>query len=198
MKLFMQEHFHRRNLPHLYFSDGFYFITYRLNNSLPLSKLKEIVSNQFVNWTHEKFFHLFEKYDRLLNSNELNVNYLVQDEITDICKQTLHYPNGKEYRLICYCIMPNHIHLVFELLTGNKGISKIMQSIKRISARKCNLKLNLTGNFWQDESYDRWIRDDKELYFTIRYVLLNPVTAGLVDNWQDWLGTYCNPNYIIL
>jgi REP element-mobilizing transposase RayT len=194
----MQEHFHRRNLPHLYFSDGFYFITYRLNNSLPVDKIKQMLSNGFEKWEFEKFFRLFEKYDKLLNSNEFNINYLLQDEIADICSQTLHYPDGTEYRLICYCIMPNHIHLVFELLPGNKGISKIMQSIKRISARKCNLELNLTGNFWQDESYDRWIRDEKELYYVIRYVLLNPVTAGFEDNWQDWKNTYCNSNYIIL
>ena len=75
--------------------------------------------------------------------------------------------------------MPNHIHLVFELLSKNKSVSKIMQSIKRISARKSNVILHRKGKFWQDESYDRLVRDDKELYFVIKYVLMNPVNARL-------------------
>jgi hypothetical protein len=73
-----------------------------------------------------------------------------------------------------------------------------MQSIKRISGRKCNLVLNRNGKFWQDESYDRLVRDDKELYFIIQYVLMNPVNAGLVENWNDWKYTYCQPNYVVL
>jgi len=94
--------------------------------------------------------------------------------------------------------MPNHIHIVFELIEGNRGISKIMQSIKRISARKSNQILNRTGKFWQDESYDRLVRDDKELYFIIQYVLMNPVNAGFVDNWSDWKHTFCKPEYVVL
>ena len=73
-----------------------------------------------------------------------------------------------------------------------------MQSIKRISARDCNKYLNRSSAFWQDESFDRWVRDEKELYFVIKYVLLNPVNAGLVKNWDEWKYSYCNPNYLIL
>ncbi len=73
-----------------------------------------------------------------------------------------------------------------------------MQSIKRISARKANSKLERSGKFWQDESFDRLIRDDKELFNTIKYVLMNPVNAGLVDDWEKWGCTYCHPNYLAL
>jgi len=94
--------------------------------------------------------------------------------------------------------MPNHIHLVFKLLSENKSISRIMQSIKRTSARKSNMILNRAGKFWQDESYDRLVRDDKELYFIIKYVLMNPVNAGLTNNWNSWEYSYCDPNYLVL
>ena len=94
--------------------------------------------------------------------------------------------------------MPNHIHLVFKLLKSNRGISKIMQGIKGVSAIKCNELLKRKGKFWQDESYDRLIRDEVELYFIIRYVLLNPVKAGLIDDWNEWKYTFCHPDYVIL
>jgi len=92
--------------------------------------------------------------------------------------------------------MSNHVHVVFELLENNKGISKIMQSIKRISARKSNEILHRSGTFWQDESFDRLIRNEKEFYKILRYVLMNPVKAGLVTHWKDWKNSYCHPEFI--
>ncbi len=196
----LKKSFHHRNLPHLYFNEGIYFITYRLANSLPSQKVAEIKNYISNSNQHEdvKFRRLLKKYDAILDSGQYGNKHLANPEIAEICKQSLHYPDGKEYKLICYCIMPNHIHLVFELLEKNKGVSKIMQSIKRISARKSNLILNRTGKFWQDESYDRLVRDDKELYFLIKYVLMNPVGAGLVKNWNVWKHTYIRPGYEVL
>jgi REP element-mobilizing transposase RayT len=151
-----------------------------------------------LNWDHEKFKTQFIEYDKALDLGNHCENYLKQNAFADICKNTIHYPDGKDYKLISYCIMPNHIHLIFDLLPENKGIGKIMQSVKGISAKQCNLLLGRKGNFWQDESYDRWIRDDKELFYFIRYILLNPVNAGLVKDWKEWEYTFCKPSYLVL
>ncbi len=196
----IDKHFHRRNLPHLYFIGGTYFITYRLADSLPKEKIIEITKaiENDLNNSVEDFERLLKKYDALLDNGLYGSKHLIDPRVAEICKYSLHYLDGKDYKLICYCIMLNHIHLVFELIEGNKGISKIMQSLKRTSARKCNLVLNRNGKFWQDESYDRLVRDDKELYFIIQYVLMNPVSAGLVQNWNDWKFTYCHRNYVVL
>lgn len=192
----MSQTFHRRNLPHLYDNEGIYFITFCLADSFQVGLINNIYCNEYNNI--DEFKMHFQKYDSLLDSFNSGDNYLAKKGMADICRMTLIYPDDKEYRLICYTIMPNHIHLVFELLPGNRGISKIMQGIKGVSARKCNLLLNRKGKFWQDESYDRWVRDDIELYFVIRYVLLNPVKAGLTCNWKSWRHTYCHPKFIIL
>ena len=61
-----------------------------------------------------------------------------------------------------------------------------MHSIKRHTARKCNLLLGQRGKFWQQESYDHWARDEDELERIIHYVEQNPVKAGLVVRPQDW------------
>jgi len=188
---------HRRNLPHLYFRDGMYFLTYRLINSIPL-KILSTIHSELKNIDNKKYDRIIKKYDSILDSGEYGKNYLQIKEVAEICKETLHYPDGKDYKLICYTIMFNHIHLVFELLPNNKGISKIMQSIKRISAKRSNIFLKCEGSFWQDESFDRWIRNEKELYFTIRYILLNPVEAGLAKDWREWEYSYCNKNYLVL
>ena len=62
----MNEHFHRRNLPHLFFTDGIYFITARLKNSIPIEKLDQLKIESTKN-PDEKENRLFKKYDNLLD-----------------------------------------------------------------------------------------------------------------------------------
>jgi len=70
------------------------------------------------------------------------------------------------------------------------SLARIMHRLKRRSAREGNKILSRTGEFWEHESYDHWIRDDEERRRTIAYVSKNPVAAGLVKNWSDWRWTY--------
>ena len=186
--------FTRRNLPHLHFKFGIYFVTFRLYGSLPKEIIETLILKS-INSKDIKDQRMFQKYDKILDSGKYGSKYLMNEKIADIVKNCLHYPDNNDYKLICYCIMSNHVHVVFELLENNKGLSKIMQSIKRISARKLNEVLNKTGTFWKDESFDRLIRDEKEFYKVLRYVLMNPVKAGLVEYWKDWKNSYCHPDF---
>ena len=193
------KHFHRRNLPHLYYNEGIYFVTFRLYGSIHPDKLKKLhlsLLNRNVHPAEQK--KIFKKYDSLLDNPTNKILYLKQPEIMEICKSSIHHYDEKEYRLICYCIMPNHVHLVFELLSKERNVGEIVGSIKKYSARRANKILKRDGTFWQAESFDRLIRDEVEFYFTIKYVLLNPVNAGLVENWKEWAGTYCHPNYLVI
>jgi len=193
----IERHFHRRNLPHLYYNEGIYFITYRLYGSIPQSELEKLqVKMNSLSMDEQK--KIFDEYDKLLDTDPAGTNFLSIPQIAEICKQSISFFDGKDIRVICYCIMPTHIHLVFELLNKKKSISNIMGSIKKFSARKSNEYLKRKGTFWQSESFDRLVRDEKELYFIIKYVLLNPVTAGLVDEYKSWLHTYCLPDFEVI
>jgi putative transposase len=66
-----------------------------------------------------------------------------------------------------------------------------MHSLKRHTARQANLLLGQEGMFWQHENYDHFVRDDAELGRIIRYVLHNPVKAGLADDWKNWKWSFC-------
>jgi putative transposase len=141
---------------------------------------------------------MLKKYDGLMHNPSNPVKYLIEPRVMNICKSSIHYYDGNIYNIICYCIMPNHIHLVFELLSNTKLVGDIMGSIKKYSAKRSNKILNRKGTFWQAESFDRLVRDDVELYFVIKYVLLNPVYAGLTENWDSWEGTFCRPEYQVI
>jgi len=66
--------------------------------------------------------------------------------------------------------MSNHVHAVFHVFEKDENgkeqyLHNVMESIKKFSAKNCNKILNRTGEaFWQDESYDRLVRDRGELY----------------------------------
>lgn len=193
-------HFHRRNLPHLYYNEGIYFVTFRLYGSIHPNELKKLQEQIRINQSlhsHEQK-KLFKKYDLLLDNPSNNIKYLRQPEILELCKSSIHFYDDREYKLICYCIMPNHIHLVSELINKNRMVGDIVGSIKKFIAREANKFLNRKGKFWQTESFDRLVRDDIELYFTIKYVLMNPVNAGLVDEWNEWRGTFCKPEFQVI
>ena len=106
-------------------------------------------------------------------------------------------------RIIAYCLMPNHVHLLIDNLINKNShhhgksatypVTEILRLLKGSTARDCNLKLGRSGKFWHHESYDHYVRDEKELERIVKYILNNPVKAGLVKDWRTWQYTYVNP-----
>ena len=79
--------------------------------------------------------------------------------------------------------MPNHVHV---LLDPAISLERITNSLKGVTAREANRILGRTGeHFWQDESFDHWIRNGAEFDRVRLYIERNPVTAGLVKNPED-------------
>jgi putative transposase len=89
-----------------------------------------------------------------------------------------------QYELHAYVVMANHIHI---LITPKISAAKITNGLKGVAAREANKILGRIGtHFWQDESFDRWVRNESEFERIKTYIECNPVTAGLVKNPEDW------------
>ena len=71
------------------------------------------------------------------------------------------------------------------------ALPRILHSLKGYTAKKANQVLGREGQFWQRESYDHIVRDRDEQLRIRRYILNNPVRAGLVDHWTEWPYSYC-------
>jgi len=91
---------------------------------------------------------------------------------------SLEFAEGERYILGGFVIMPNHVHLLIKPRVGVE-LSKILQSVKSFSAKKINQNEGRTGKLWQVESYDRIVRNDRELERYERYIEENPVKAKL-------------------
>ena len=89
--------------------------------------------------------------------------------------------SGEYFRLFAAVVMPDHAHLVLQP-NAEISFSRIMKGTKGASARKINVLKKQTGQVWQDESFDRIIRDDDEFMQKLEYIESNPVKAGLVTS----------------
>ena len=88
------------------------------------------------------------------------------------------------YELFSWVVMPNHVHV---LLNPHRKLSEITRPIKKNSAREANVMLGRVGqSFWQDESYDHWVRDAREFDRITSYIESNPISAGLADHSAAW------------
>jgi REP element-mobilizing transposase RayT len=91
---------------------------------------------------------------------------------------------GRYYFLFSADVMPDHVHLLLKP-NENVSLSRIMKGIKGVSARKLNLSRGSNGAIWQDESYDRMVRDEAEFLEKLEYISLNAVKAGLAPHAKE-------------
>lgn len=210
--------FYRRNLPHIQPPGGTFFVTFNLAGTFPARVIQDrAVAERSVLDKQREPRELEQPRTRsrrsviTLDKAQCGPMWLKDERIATVVAESLHYRDGKVYRLDAYCIMPNHVHVVFLPLLKQSfvptrvgtsenatepgelyfnSLSSIMQSLKGYTARRANRLLGRRGQFWQRESFDRWIRVASEWERTIAYVLNNPVKAGLVDNWEAWTWSY--------
>ena len=97
------------------------------------------------------------------------------------------------YRLGPFVVMANHVHV---LLLPLKSVSRLLQSLKGYTAWEANRVLGRRGEpFWQRESYDHWVRDDREWRKIADYIENNPVKAGVVSAPEDFAWSSANEQW---
>jgi putative transposase len=97
----------------------------------------------------------------------------------------LAHAQKTEVQLYCYCVMPDHVHL---LLTPSSccDIITFTGQFKNLTLRAA-WKFGITGTFWQQGFYDHFVRKEERLMVVVDYIRQNPVRAGLVSKADDYL-----------
>lgn len=93
------------------------------------------------------------------------------------------------YDLFAATVMPDHVHIILRPQAG-VSLSRVTKGIKGVTARLINARRGRRGPLWQDESYDRIIRDDKEMEEKIGYIFKNALKQGLCNDGWDYDGFY--------
>ncbi len=122
---------------------------------------------------------LQERIERWLDQGMGNCP-LKQASLAAFLTSGMHHFDDDRYELDCYVVMPNHAHaIVRPLMSKAHPIETIVGSWKKYSSRRINRALQETEDLWQDESYDRLIRDEEHLWRAIQCIRANPDKAGL-------------------
>ncbi len=86
---------------------------------------------------------------------------------------------------LAFVVMPDHLHWLMQL-TGNKQLSVTVNTVKSLSARAINQAGGCEGPVWQKGYFDRGLRRDEDIVTIARYIIANPIRAGLVKTVGDY------------
>jgi putative DNA methylase len=176
---------HRRGyLPHFDGGEVIQFITLRLADSVP----KHVLAKWQLQLKYEPEESardiIEERIERFLD-NGYGECWLKQPSIASEVENSLLHFNETRYDLLSWVIMPNHTHFMIRPKPGF-GLSTILKHHKSFTAKESNKIAGRSGQFWQEDYFDRRIRDSNHFVDTLEYIDFNPVNAGLCRNPRDW------------
>ncbi len=117
---------------------------------------------------------------------EIRLPLLAESEPAELILSSFDYLRKVgEIRLLAFCIMPDHYHVLM-FLVGDLSLSDVMRSVGKYTARRLNRMFNRRGQFWQDGFYDHRCRDNDDILDRLTYIENNPVRAGLADKPEQW------------
>lgn len=180
----------RRNLPHWEQAGRTYFVTFRLGDSIPTTKLAVWKSerdrwrgNHPEPWSTEQW----REYDRLFLARierwadaGSGQCLLCDPGVRGIVERAFLFFDPVRYLMDQFVIMPNHVHLLFRP-QGGWTLAKILHSWKSFTSHRINATLDRSGSLWMDERFDHIVRSASQLDRFRRYIANNPRKAGLND-----------------
>lgn len=170
---------YRRHLPHWRQVGATYFVTCRLADSLPehlliqLDVLRRALSirqadEDGVVKADREYFQAMKQYLDIGHGE----CWLRMPELRDLVSGAYRHFDGERYELGEFVVMPNHTHVLVRPLPGFE-LEEILHSWKSHTGRQINSMLRRKGPVWQEESYDRIVRDGAEFARTGRYIRNN-------------------------
>ena len=124
---------------------------------------------------------------------------LLEPEDRTIALGAVRFWDGQKWFVYAAVLMPDHGHALVRPLPLDltdpaadafHDLSKLNQSVKGFSSYRINRRHGWRGALWQDEGYDRIVRDEREFEETWAYMLHNPVKAGLVETPEQYQWLY--------
>ena len=111
---------------------------------------------------------------------------LLKDErAATVVQNSLLELDGTRYHLSAWVVMPNHVHLLLTRFAAYE-LKDILHSLKSFTSHEVNRILQRNGQFWIEDYFDRYIRNQEHFRRTVRYIENNPVKARLCKKPSDW------------
>ncbi|TVP78772.1 MAG: hypothetical protein EA353_07640 [Puniceicoccaceae bacterium] len=183
----------RSRLPHWEVEGHWHFVTIRCQGSLPEAakrRLQEINRTlQSIEAQSEAFYQLQRRYflttEKYLDAGSGFAPF-TQPRPNQLCLEAMIAMEKEGWLVGEATVMPNHVHLLILEQDTGFSLKQIVERFKGRSARWINQALGRSERFWQQDWFDRWIRNEGELAKTIAYIRNNPVKAKLASDWKAY------------
>ncbi|MFP4165677.1 MAG: REP-associated tyrosine transposase [Opitutales bacterium] len=178
----------RGYLPHRDDPQVLQSITFRLADSLPQEKLKQLENELERLPVGKREIERRKQIETWLDAG-MGCCALKHPKVALYVQNAFRHFHHKRYQLHAWCIMPNHVHVLIDPLCN---LALIVQGWKSFTGRwalrhNAELELGIPGeHFWMRDYWDRFIRDAGHYRKAIDYIHENPVTAGLCRRAEDW------------
>jgi putative transposase len=187
----------RGYLPHYDGDVAIQHVTFHLADSLPDDVVQRLYEEVRTVPLHRQEMERRKRVEAWIDSGHGSCA-LREPGVARKVEESLLFSDGQRYHLLAWMVMPNHVHVLFQPMTG-WGVSTIVASWKKFMARTicdywrtmaANQEIGVpgpvTGPVWHREYWDRYMRDEHHFQQTIDYIHQNPVKAGLVTKSEDW------------
>lgn len=193
-------HVVERRLPHWSQAGAICFVTWRTYDSMPRSVVnrwyadreewlrKHGIDPKAVDWRtqltalgpelHDDFMRTFTTRWQHQLDHCYGACWLAQPAISEIVADSLLKFDSDRYELTDFVVMPNHVHLM-AAFAHEEGMLEQCTSWKHYTATQINRRIGKSGSFWQQDGFDRLIRNEKEFEKIRRYIADNGKYAGL-------------------
>ena len=155
------------------------FVTFRLADCLPVALRSEWEALLAIEDNRTRALELEAYLDKGRGECHLR-----RPEVARLVEQALRFFDGTRYELLAWVVMPNHVHVLFAQREVTLG--KVVGSWKSYTAKEANRILGRTGQFWDEDYWDTYLRDEAQERRTRRYIENNPVKACLVREPGQW------------
>ncbi len=112
---------------------------------------------------------------------------ILQPDERELVKLAIFDFDDDRYSLFAWVVMHNHVHIILQPLQ-NYRLQDILHSWKSYSANILQRKFGRRNHIWQDEYFDRIIRDEAEFLEKTQYILNNPIKTWPDSEEYRWVG----------
>jgi REP element-mobilizing transposase RayT len=174
----------RGYLPHFDGGEMAQTVTFRLFDSLPQPLLAQW-REELALWPEREAEVENRKRIEAYLDRGLGSAWMNDPRIAAKVEEALLFFDGDRYRLRAWVVMPNHVHALVAPTAGWE-LGQILHSWKSFTSNECNNLLGRREQFWQKETFDRFVRNEKHYYNAVAYIENNPVKAGLCLRPEAW------------
>jgi len=133
---------------------------------------------------HERCYIGLQRYFLTICTRHRQALFMEATDVDAVVARLQSTADRRRFAVVVYCVMPDHLHMLLEALSDDADLREFVRIFKQCTS--FDWKRRVGDALWQRSYFDRVLRADEDILSVARYILANPVRAGLVREPMDY------------